>query len=415
MKINIPNILFKFTLFIPILLSITNNTVDYFEARTLHPGNIAMTIIIPLLVIFLIKYYPKERISLLILLYILFYLGLSFLSSNVFESLYAFLKFFVSLMMFPLSYYFINSYERFQTLTKYYFIALLLFLINLLIANIFKLGTSDYLEDSFYFGAGRVNMTKSMIILLFANMNMIPMLTRKQKPYFISILIIGAFITLLGIKRSVLISFGVGAILFLFYNRVRYGSLKIILASLFGAMVLFLVYPKAFDLFSARFEARGERVELTDETLEKEGRVNELQLVVDTWVDGSIKHKLIGSDLFNDRQFFGARRMLHTDYAVILNGSGLIGFLLWIIILLAVYRKGNSYLKFINNDGRFPFLKPAFYSILLAQIFMSISGTIQGYGVRTFIWLYLGAIIGTLHSELRVINDQKNLSNSRLE
>lgn len=408
--IRLKELLFKFTLFIPILFSITSNTVGYFESRSLHPGNIAMVITVPLLFLFMIKYYPKERVSLYILLYILFYFVLVFLSSNVFESFYNYLKFFIGIVMFPLGYYFVNSYNRFQTLTKYYFIALLLFLVNLLIANIFKLGTSDYLDDSFYFGAGRVNTTKNMIILLFVSINLIPMLTRKQKLYFIAVLVVAAFITLVGIKRSVLLSFSVGAILFLLYNRAKHGSLKIILAGTFGALMLFLVYPKAFDLFEARFEARGQSVELSDEAIEKEGRVGEFQEVLQTWVDGGIKHKLIGSDLFNDRQFFGVKRMLHVDYSVILNGSGLVGIILWIIILLAVFRKGKHYLKLFNNDSRFPFLKPAFYSILAAQILMSISGTIQGYALRAFIWLYLGAIIGTLRGELWLRSkEEKNL------
>lgn len=91
--------------------------------------------------------------------------------------------------------------------------------------------------------------------------------------------------------------------------------------------------------------------------------------------------------------------MLHVDYSVILNGSGLVGITLWIIILIAVFRKGRYYLKLFNKDNRCPFLKPTFYSILAGQMLMSISGTIQGYSIRIYIWLYLGAIIGTLHGE----------------
>jgi len=44
-------------------------------------------------------------------------------------------------------------------------------------------------------------------------------------------------------------------------------------------------------------------------------------------------------------------------------------------------------------------LKATFYSIIVSQLFMSISGSIQGIGLRSYILLYLGAIIGTMRGE----------------
>jgi hypothetical protein len=302
--------------------------------------------------------------------------------------------------MFPVGYVFINSYEKFQRLNRFFFVALCLFIINIIIANIFNLGTSDYLEDSFYFGAGRVNITKIMLIVLFASINLIPALKGKHKRIFIAILFVAAFITIVGIKRSVLLSFGVSALLYLRFNRLKQGIIRIIMPVLFGVLFSLLVYPEALNIIESRLLAREDRIGLDEEVIETEGRVSETTLVIESWINGDIFHKLFGSELFNDRFFFNSQRMLHTDYMVVLNGSGIIGLIIWFVILFGIFFKGNRYFKYYLSDPRFPFLQATFYSIIISQLFMSISGSIQGIGLRSFILLYLGAIVGTLRGDL---------------
>lgn len=388
-----------FVLFIPILFAIAENTTGYFPGGAMNPGTIRGFITAVFLLFFLTKFYPKDVLNKTILFFVFYYFFLCFFSSNYSESFYGFFKFSIAMFMFPLGYFFINSYEFFQKLNKYFFIALCLFVLNIIIANIFNLGTSDYLEDSFYFGAGRVNITKIMLIVLFASLNLITALNNKQKNFFIAILIISTFITIVGIKRSVLLSFGAGIILFLLFNRLKLGMLRIFFPILFGLVLTTLIYPNAINLFESRFMAREERIGLDEEVIESEGRVDEVSLVINSWVEGSVFHKLFGSELFNDRAFFKSRRMLHTDYMVILNGSGVLGVILWFAILIGIFIKGQRLLRFFDNDKRFPFLRATFYSIIVSQLIMSISGSIQGIGLRSFIFLYLGAIVGTIQGE----------------
>jgi len=388
-----------FVLFIPILFAIAENTTGYFSGGTMNPGTIRGFITAIFLIFFLTKFYPNDTINKTILFFVFYYLFLCFLSSNYSESFYGFFKFSIAMFMFPLGYYFINSYELFQKLNKFFFIALCIFLLNIIVANIFNLGTSDYLEDSFYFGAGRVNITKIMLIVLFASTNLITALNNKQRKFFIAILIISAFVTIVGIKRSVLLSFGAGAIFYLMFNRLKLGILRIISPVVLGILLTILIYPNAINIVESRFMAREDRIGFDEEVIESEGRIDEVSLVIKSWVEGSVFHKIFGSELFNDRAFFNSRRMLHTDYMVILNGSGVLGIVLWFVILIQIFVKGQRFLKSFDKDLRFPFLKATFYSIIVSQLFMSISGSIQGIGLRSYILLYLGAIIGTMRGE----------------
>ena len=400
-----------FVLFIPILFAIAENTTGYFSGGTLNPGTIRGFITAIFLIFFLTKFYPNDTINKTILFFVFYYFFLCFLSSNYSESFYGFFKFSIAMFMFPLGYYFINSYELFQKLNKFYFIALCFFLLNIIVANIFNLGTSDYLADSFYFGAGRVNITKIMLIVLFASINLITALNEKQRKFFIAILIISAFVTIVGIKRSVLLSFGAGAIFYLMFNRLKLGIFRIISPVVLGILLTILIYPNAINIVESRFMAREDRIGLDEEIIESEGRVDEVSLVIKSWVEGSVFHKIFGSELFNDRAFFNSRRMLHTDYMVILNGSGVLGIVLWFVILIQIFVKGQRFLKSFDKDLRFPFLKATFYSIIVSQLFMSISGSIQGIGLRSYILLYLGAIIGTMRGEyirMQHLNIEKN-------
>lgn len=400
MTIPTMRIIRSFVFLIPIIFAIAENTTGYFSGRSLNPGTIRGVITALFLFYFVLKLYPTDTLNKIILLYVIYFFVLCLISSDYTESFYGFFRFFIATLMFPVGYVFINSYEKFQRLNRLFFVALCLFIINIIIANIFNLGTSDYLEDSFYFGAGRVNITKIMLIILFASINLIPALKGKHKRIFIAILFIAAFITIVGIKRSVLLSFGVSALMYLRFSRLKKGFVSIIMPILFGVLFSLLVYPKALNIMESRLLAREERISLDEETIETEGRVSETALVIESWINGDIFHKLFGSELFNDRFFFNSKRMLHTDYMVVLNGSGIIGLILWFVILFGIFLKGNRYLKYYLSDPRFPFLQASFYSIIISQLFMSISGSIQGIGLRSYILLYLGAIVGTLRGEL---------------
>lgn len=392
----------RFTLLIPILIMLISNLAGYFPVHSMHPGTVAGPIILVFLLFFIVLYYPKDRLNTLIFLYALYYFVLCAFSSNYIASYYEYMKFFIHIFMFPLGYYYINTYERFQRLTKMYFITLVLFTVNVVIANVFKIGSSDYLESSFYFGMGGVNVTKIMIILLFASANLFPLLKQKQKKYFILFLFMVVLVVIMGVKRTALLSLVVGVILFFFYNQLKHGSLKFVFASVFSLLLFMLIFSDSVEVMQQRLEARGENLGLTEESIEKEARYTEVHVVLKTWINGSISHKLFGSELFNDTKFFNTYRMLHTDYMVILNGSGIVGMAMWFLILYGIFKRGKYCMKNVKNDIRLPFLKASFYSILVAQIILSTAGTIQGYETRTFILLYLGATIGMLKGEFGV-------------
>lgn len=392
---------YRFVLFIPVFFAIALNLTGYFPPRGLNPGTIRGFIVIIFLLFFLFKYYPSSSTNKFILFFILYIGFLSLLSTNIATSLYGYMKFFIATIMFPLGYYFINEHNKLLELSKFYAIALGLFMINIIFSNIFQLGSSDYLEDSFYFGAGRVNITKSTIILIFASIVLTYNSIGNRKKFLLVFLVISSFITIIGIKRSVLLSAIVGFIIFWITSKSKLLFLKFVIVLSFILASFVVLFPQTLDIFMDRIEAREDKLEITDESLDKEARYNETNRVLNAWVNGSVKHKIFGSEIFNDAYFFNSRRMLHTDYMVLIAGSGVLGIVVWFLMFILMVREKERYWKYLKTDSRLYYYHPVFYSIIFAQLLMSISGTIQGIDLRSFIMLYLGALVGSLKGEYK--------------
>jgi len=391
---------FYFVLLIPLINAIASNTTEYTESDILNPGNIRAFVIGIFAVYFVFTRLPNEKISRFVLFYLIYYLILVVFATDRMISGNLYLKFFLGVIMLPIGYYYVNTIEKFEMLIRVLFFTLVLHLINVAIANLFQLGTSDYLDNTFYFGAGRVNITKNILILVF----MLPVTMLFMKRYRKTVLVffmIAFLIALIGIKRSVLISAAAGVVTYLLVKQRI--SLLIRTAIIISVLLLIMIFgfPSVVDLFTSRFEARGQRVELSEETIETEGRVNEVDLVANAWVAGSFKHKLIGSEVFNDRLFFKSKRMLHTDYMIILNCSGIIGFILWFYMFFRLLREKNKYFRFLKNHIVFREANAVFWILMVTQILLSISGTIYAIEVRSLIFLFWGAFLGAMRGVLR--------------
>jgi hypothetical protein len=388
---------YLFVLAISIINVVASNTTDYFPDNTLNPGIIRAFVIGIFALYFIIKKYPFNSINRFILFYIIYHAILVVLSSDFFFSASLYMKFLLGVIMFPIGYYYINNEERFKTLISILLIALVLQILNIIISNIFELGTSDYLEDSFYFGPARVNITKSIIALVF----LVPLALyyfRTNRTIIAIIYLIGFIVAMIGIKRAVLLSGLGGLVVYLILKKQKSNIIKGGLGVGIFLLISLTIFPKYFNIFLSRYEARGDQMQINTEIINEESRYDETIRVIETWINGSVKHKLIGSELFNDRKFFKSHRMLHTDYMIILNGSGAIGIFLWFFMFWLIIKEKNKYYKYLRNRLLYQEVNSVFYMFLIAQLILSVSGTVYNIEVRSIFFLYWGAMIGTMRS-----------------
>jgi len=397
MKIKELHILF----FVLFLHAFASAFTGFYEGGTLNPGTVRGGLVTLFVLYFISRRFRVDNKVVGFLVIYLIYLGfLTFLSSSFYTSFYLYIGVFISLMMFPIGFYYIYNEERLFQLSKVLLYVLAFITGTVLVSNILGVGTSDYLEDSFYFGGGRVNITKTMVILLFSA----PIYLYMEKASFnrrmaIIVYLTALAICLIGIKRSVLLALVVGVGIFLIFGPNLKRSAKYVAA---GGFLFLLSLPLYGDLFTERFQAREERIQITEETLDAEARYNEVFMVTTAIEQGSWKHRLIGSELFNDREFFNTRRMLHTDYMILLNGSGVFGFFGWFIFLGLLLMYKVSLYKRIEKNDFIQILNAVFWMLIAAQLLISISGTVYSITLRSYLFLLLGAILCVMKKEASV-------------
>lgn len=384
---------FKFFLFIPLLNALADIFTNFYDKGEINPGNIRAVLLIFFIIGFLLSKPFLNRTNNLIIVYLFFVFFLVMLSSNFLVSFTSYIKFFIPFMLFPIAKYYITDYEKLNRLLKYIVIGTVIILINIIVSNIFKIGSSDYLEDSFYFGTGRVNITKvvSVILILapFIIMNTVSKILKK----YISIIFATSFIVvLIGLKRSSLLTTGIGLLIYLLFSPYKYRIQKQIV---FAALILLISWPLLSETILSRFEAReGVMTASSLEEFEDQARAIEFLMVKDALLTEGLKHTLFGSEIFNDREFFNVRRMLHMDYSILLNGSGIIGFSLYLLIMILIYNEKNKYFNSKNIKSKE--INALFNAVFITLFIMSLAGSIYAIGLRSLIFILLGSFIGIM-------------------
>lgn len=395
-----------FVLSIPIINVVADSTQDYFEAGLASLGYIRALIILFFLSIYFKDFYRKNTLNNLIIVSLGYFFILGFFSSNLLYSQAVFLKYLIGLMMFPVGYYYIRTKGQYQGFLRTMYHVTCIYVFFLIISNIFSLGSSDYLEESVYFGAGRVNMTKSLVLLVL----MFPLLLDYDKRKKINILpllimVIAVIFILLGVKRSALLSLFIG---FFVYYSIAPVKTRVTKGLFVFALILLLTSPLYFKSLEQRFITRQEAGRFDySKAEEEEGRVIELQQVLDAFTEGNLGYKLFGAEFLNSMTLFQTKRMLHTDYATILAGAGVLGLLLFFSIYYLIYKKSYYLFKAFRSDLEKKNIMAVSISLLIAMLISGIGGTVTEIGIRSLAFLFWGASFSYLEHELNGIKYER--------
>ncbi len=392
-------ILYRLLFFIPLINAAADSTIYYFvnvnTSGELHPGIIRGFVILLYLMFFGFRRLLKHPVNNLILFLLTYFLILSLLSSNVTYSISSgYIKWFVGLMMFPVGFYFIRSYDSIVRLIFYMVIGSSFVCLNLTVAQFTGFGISAYVDDSFYIGGAGVGITNQLAYVLL----LYPVILRarnrfsrleKWMIYFIGFLSV-VFI-ILAMKRAGLIALAGGGLIYFNFTRNKRKVLKYVGLS---AVLFLLILPLFKDILVDRYN---ERVEQTKE-LENENRYKEFFYVLDEFEGAGVPQKLFGNELFNTGKYFGVKyfdreRMIHGDISAFIYGSGLLGISTYLFLFILLLDTG---LHFLRRFRRVIFVREilaSFFSLLFATFLVSVTGS-GTIGERCLVYLYMGAVIG---------------------
>lgn len=404
MKLTINKTLFILLLVVPLVNTIADSTINFFDREEgfFHLGILRGFYMLLIIVIFNLKNgFVKERASIVILGFFIYLFFLLPMSSRFFYSFSTgYIKWFGSLLLFPLGVYFFRTKEHINTLLNVLLWAAIPIILNFFLAQVFKLGGSAYIEDSFYYGGANIGITNSLSFIVLSTPIFFILnkdLKRWRKVLVGVIILLSIFSIVMLMKRSAILGLALGFSVYLFFSPQK-GRVLNFLA--LGSLAVFLTLPLFADELEKRIDARtGER-----NRVENEARYKEIHYVFKEFKEGGIGHKLFGTEPFNSRQFFGPKyfnrdRMIHGDLSSFFYGTGLVGLLWYLMVYSTIgFRNFFFFKRFYNSTLEREFIAIVF-AFLACGFLITVTGT-GTMGERGIMYLTMGALFGYLRNTI---------------
>lgn len=394
-RIKIYRLEYLFVLLLPLLNSIVNVTTNYFPSTLSNPGNIRGIFLFVFLIYFIAKRGVSGNVGKSIFLYCLFILSLVFFSSSFQYSLMQVTKVIIVLSYFSVYKYYIRNTEDLKKLSFVFLLSLFIYNLNFIFAQLYSIGESDYVDDSFYSGGASVGAT---IIMSFLILTIIPYISVYKKKYryftLFNLLLSSAFI-FVSMRRSSIIVLILGFALYVFIHRT---NIKLVSRVIIVSLISLLFFSVFFlDVFLVRYNSRLDAQERYYESSTiihtKEGRFNDPSVAFFALKEKGIIALLFGKDVFDSRVLLNTHRELHNGYAALLAGTGFVG-LLWVFSILYgifkscnIYKIGNRNIPMVYKE-----IHSQFLILLFTFLMFLFSNRLHNYALPFFAFAYFGSL-----------------------
>jgi len=314
--------------------------------------------------------------------------------------------------MFPLAYTFIDDLDKLKLFMKSFLLSYIIIASNLIIANVFRIGGSSYVADSFYEGTGGDSISYSIIFVVLTPLIVKLFKDKKNSKITTQVLFyVAILIVIISVQRTAIVLTALAILSQIFFLNSRKNFITVLL----GVVILTATYPYYEDLLLTRIAKRVGVMERKG--FENEARFVELGVAIDAFKNGSARHILLGSELHNQRTMssgdlrrYGiAHRTFHTMFANYLYGSGILGlfmaYLIFIRFWLSTYRTNKFY---FNNIREIKVIALLFIMIWFIKN--------QSFGIwaitnNSILFIFIGAVLGLYNRNLYKMN-KLNGSNS---
>jgi hypothetical protein len=311
------------------------------------------------------------------------------LSSDFVLSFQTYIKVFIAFIMYPFGYYYIEDDKALKKLNLSVTISLCVIVINSVIAQIYKLGDSPYLEDTFYLGGGLVQVSYIIVIALVVSPLTLSQITKRANKYLLGLIYFASFVVLLFMfRRTSYIAIFVGYGVYFLNSVNKKRIFKYVLTVILLISLFFLSFPEVSNKFSDLVDKR-----LHQRQLNEEGRVRFTMMVFEEFMDNSAWQKLFGKEIFNSEKYFNAGRGLHTDYNIIFHGSGLVGMMLYAALFFLMAKSMLTHKRYAQSNRFYKELYSVYGVLLITSLIISFSGSLAVLSYRALLFFYLGGIL----------------------
>ncbi|WP_143072035.1 O-antigen ligase family protein [Dyadobacter koreensis] len=280
---------------------------------------------------------------------------------------------------------------------KSFSLVLVTYIVYTVAANVFKLGTmyssKQDSDDSFQTG----NIIGDFLLQFSFSVLLIPLIffynnDKKYRIFYILCSCITIPLLLVSTRRTSVLIIVAGYIIFLFFYKNKSTAILYSLLFSFAASLFVLNFS---DTIVKRFEARADRLEVN--SFEAEGRTLEYFVVSDLIF--SFKdplHSLFGKDIYAERgvlKTFYSERHLHTDYGKLLHGTGIIGFLLYILFIYTLVIISFRQRRYKINGDEYALHFSTIIMLIGCKVILSYTGGFHVISYNAMVFGTIGLIL----------------------
>ena len=285
-------------------------------------------------------------------------------SSELYLSFRMWLKYFMSWLCLPIGFGIFGNPTKETSIRRMLYSFIFLFLFNYVLMHFFNIGVGKYAYGELA-GAERGSMFDEALYLNVAIVALFPFIFRNGRYNLLALIGISLTIvlTIMYMKRTVLVNIIIVVVLFLSFKTyfvLKYGKNRIELYSnsIVRRGIVVLTILAAFFYFQnviyGQYELRRNDF---NRSINKENRSQELVFIIDeiTGNKADTKLFLFGKETFNTvgtyaKGKFG-NRMIHENIGIILNGTGLVGLIWYVLINIYVLFLFLHYSSLVDLSG----------------------------------------------------------------
>lgn len=381
--------MFKFALkyYLPLNLLFDVFTSTLWESGT-NSASIRGAILTVIILIAWLKD-PQNKIYVPFIFYTVYIILMIPFASDFMESVRLSSKILLILWTFPVFYVYSHLYTN-KIIIRNIFLLSIILIINYAISTIYGIGTSAY-TDSAEFLVGSLSdswLTYTFILFLYIIILKTKNIATSVKIIYLLLFALLVVQLLLGLKRTAIIVFFCGIVIILYLEKLNFKS---IITYILGFIFVLLLLNQYSDVLDDRLYARGDRVQGSyKDIIETEYRYLEsIYVWEETLSFKNISESLFGLEAFNSRGNYGTDnlfgdRVLHIDYNLIVNTTGLVGLFFYFYLFYYIFQRYKERKSFLDYKYRELFLV-----IFLTQFLASIGGQMLAvtYGSIKFIFM----------------------------
>lgn len=233
-----------------------------------------------------------------------------------------------------------NKEELFEEVSNSALLILILFIINVVFSTVYRFAPTEMYGITSGILYGHLFATDFNVLAIAIFLTTLKFLKNK-KTFLLAVLVISLAFLMLSMRRSVMSLgvLGVGMALLTLVNKREVKKFVMISCAIF--LIGYIIYTNTD--FMSQFNERYALRNLDDRALEEEGRFLEYQLLYEDMFVHNDYSPWVGFELFNSEGNYGRKifemRSLHADLASIAHSSGIIGVLLYLLMVTTVFMK----------------------------------------------------------------------------